>query len=384
MGKLIMNGVPYGGGDVEANPSGTATDTLTKLGIEGTVYEIQGGGGAGGSSVYSEKVLWENASGVAQTTVVLNDSILKYDLMCIVSSTNSDRSYKNQQIIPVSQIDKSGIEHNGVVNLGGNVANNVVITYVDETHLNLSSWGSSNPIYYYKIVGLKLGTLSPIIYSTEEREIGVWTDNKPLYQKTWIETIPNASGFASFTNNPITNLDKVISTEYSVRYKGQQGETPWYTSASVYYDSMDTTGFSFYFNGTYLAGNYIVFTAKYTKTTDTAGSGEYNTLGIPNVHYDGNEKVIGTWFGETLYQQCIDLSSITISAGSTVTVATIQGINLKKALGTLTETDDTTYAIPDGGLRVKQYGDDIKLTAMGGSSWVVAIGKLIIEYTKTT
>ena len=99
---------------------------------------------------------------------------------------------------------------------------------------------------------------------------------------------------------------------------------------------------------------------------------------------DSNEKVIGTWFGEMLYQQCIDLSSITISAGSTVTVATIQGINLKMALGTLTETDGTTYAIPDGGLRVKQYGDDIKLTAMSGSSWVIVIGKLIIEYTKTS
>ena len=71
---------------------------------------------------------------------------------------------------------------------------------------------------------------------------------------------------------------------------------------------------------------------------------------------DSNEKVIGTWFGEMLYQQCIDLSSITISAGSTVTVATIQGINLKMALGTLTETDGTTYAIPDyDGVRFGEY-----------------------------
>lgn len=39
------NAEDSGGSEVEANPSGTATDTLTKLGIDGTVYEIQGGGG---------------------------------------------------------------------------------------------------------------------------------------------------------------------------------------------------------------------------------------------------------------------------------------------------------------------------------------------------
>lgn len=34
-----------GGSEVEANPSGTATDTLTKLGIDGTIYGIEGSGG---------------------------------------------------------------------------------------------------------------------------------------------------------------------------------------------------------------------------------------------------------------------------------------------------------------------------------------------------
>lgn len=43
------NAEESGGSDVEANPSGTPTDTLTKLGINGTIYGFQGGGG--GSSV---------------------------------------------------------------------------------------------------------------------------------------------------------------------------------------------------------------------------------------------------------------------------------------------------------------------------------------------
>ena len=46
--------------------------------------------------------------------------------------------------------------------------------------------GNSNNTY--QIYGIQTGTthskFQPVIYSTEEREIGVWTDRKPLYQKT--------------------------------------------------------------------------------------------------------------------------------------------------------------------------------------------------------
>ena len=41
-GAWVKNGT-----EVEANPSGTATDTLTKLGIDGTIFGIAGGGGGG-------------------------------------------------------------------------------------------------------------------------------------------------------------------------------------------------------------------------------------------------------------------------------------------------------------------------------------------------
>ena len=41
MGLISYKGVLYGGGsDVVANPQDSATDTLTKVGIDGTVYEV--------------------------------------------------------------------------------------------------------------------------------------------------------------------------------------------------------------------------------------------------------------------------------------------------------------------------------------------------------
>lgn len=41
----IPRGEPTSGHDVEANPSGAATGDLTKLGIDGTIYNVAGGGG---------------------------------------------------------------------------------------------------------------------------------------------------------------------------------------------------------------------------------------------------------------------------------------------------------------------------------------------------
>lgn len=41
MGVIMHKGIAYGGGsNVEANPTGSATDDLSKLGIDGTVYDI--------------------------------------------------------------------------------------------------------------------------------------------------------------------------------------------------------------------------------------------------------------------------------------------------------------------------------------------------------
>ena len=46
MGSIMKNGIAYGGGgtDVVANPSGTATDTLEKLKVGSTIYDLAGGG----------------------------------------------------------------------------------------------------------------------------------------------------------------------------------------------------------------------------------------------------------------------------------------------------------------------------------------------------
>lgn len=78
-----------GGTDVEANPSATATDTLNKIGIDGTVYGIVGGGGSGNvDDVYvnGESVL--DANHIAQIKSYKEVTQSQYD--ALPSSKTSD------------------------------------------------------------------------------------------------------------------------------------------------------------------------------------------------------------------------------------------------------------------------------------------------------
>lgn len=167
---------------------------------------------------------------------------------------------------------------------------------------------------------------TPIIYSEQEREVGVWVNNKPLYVKSWVETIPNTSGIYAFSA-PISDLDIVCHTEYTIRHDGEVGYAPWYNNASILFAGQGSTGFEYYFASGYFAGEQLVHTAYYTKTTDIAGSGKYNTLGVPTEHYSENEQVVGTWTnGKPLYQKTftqqltgttgsIDITSLNVATG---------------------------------------------------------------------
>lgn len=73
VGTLTIDGVSHSlyCTEVEANPAGTATANLTKLGIGGTVYSITGSGG-GSSHTYSttEQIVgtWIDGSDIFETT----------------------------------------------------------------------------------------------------------------------------------------------------------------------------------------------------------------------------------------------------------------------------------------------------------------------------
>lgn len=143
----------------------------------------------------------------------------------------------------------------------------------------------------------------PVIYSEDEREIGVWTDGKPLYQKTVVSPsgVDISVSSSSWTNTGIDvsslNIEKIISS-FGLSTDGT------YQGTILAYVENDNLMVQTTRNNN---GWVVSFTIQYTKTTDTAGSGTWTPQGVPAVHYSTDEQVIGTWIdGSTLYQKTIE------------------------------------------------------------------------------
>ena len=141
----------------------------------------------------------------------------------------------------------------------------------------------------------------PIIYSENEREIGVWIDGKPLYQKVWIfdPYISIGTSFSTTSNINSTDINDVIYVyslhEDGTGYCDMMADPTMTNHTELGLKASDTH-------------NITRLILQYTKISDAAGSGTWTPQGVPTVHYDSNEKVIGTWFGETLYEKSYELT----------------------------------------------------------------------------
>ena len=81
----------------------------------------------------------------------------------------------------------NGIDYMGGGGGGGN-ANEEVLTWAEYCALTPEEKANGTTYYITDINGEGKDGFQPVIYSTEEREIGVWTDGKPLYQKSFTGT----------------------------------------------------------------------------------------------------------------------------------------------------------------------------------------------------
>lgn len=178
---------------------------------------------------------------------------------------------------------------------GGN-ANVIRLTQAEYDALPPSKLTDNN-VYMITDVNGDGSQFQPVIYSEDEREIGVWVDGKPLYQKT-----------VDFSSNPIeleenqwidTPLSSIgIENIVDVKASTADGSTISWLGANrastyVRLESIRSTNITI-----------TNFTIQYTKTTDTAGSGTWTPQGVPAVHYSTDEQVVGTWIdGSTVYEK---------------------------------------------------------------------------------
>lgn len=145
----------------------------------------------------------------------------------------------------------------------------------------------------------------PRIYSLQEREIGVWIDGKPLYEKT-ISYTPTSTISTNTVIGTIQNAEKMMFVSaFAYNSSANRGVMLAYAG--------DSTGDSISFNNgaiTLVINNdswnsswTIYVTAQYTKTTDTAGQGIWAGNGAMAHHYSENEQIVGTGTnGKPIYE----------------------------------------------------------------------------------
>lgn len=156
----------------------------------------------------------------------------------------------------------------------------------------------------------------PVIYSDEEREIGVYTDGKPLYEKTiYSATVTDATEVA----HNIANIDKVAEVKCNILRYGTWNSGNFIFENNNHF-SVVVSKTTYFCACTPATGVYnnLYLTIRYTKTTDTAGSGQWTPQGVPAVHYESTEHIVGTWVdGSTIYEQTV-LSTTYIGSSATV------------------------------------------------------------------
>lgn len=170
------------------------------------------------------------------------------------------------------------------------------------------------------IYGLPGGyTYLPVIYSEQEHEVGVWTDGKPLYQKSIHFSSPVTVakyGTAGTTIVTIANIEQIVSSTYSTFQNGSSNEEK---SLMFWIENNDIKA-SDMFSHQYYNSQFTDFTFQYTKTTDQPGSGTWTPDGEYAHHYSTSEKIVGTWIdGSTIYEVTLNVGAI--SAGQDKRVA---------------------------------------------------------------
>lgn len=249
-----------------------------------------------------------------------------------------------------------------------------------------SNPSSSAYIVYGLLQGSNITFLSEYAsacYDTNEREVGCWVDGKPLYQKTYsgLSISCPSQGVWYSTGQNYGDIENIVFCEiidqYGQRISGSAGymsQTPKPIALNLALD------------------NRVVkaFTLQYTKTTDTAGSGQFAPTGLPTHHYSTNEQIVGTWIdGKPIYE--ITLNP-TVAVGSN-TVA--HGIaNLKECISIKGKCkfDNGSDVLPLPYVSTNIYYM-IALGNVNATNYLIDVGSyfgsiqdcyVTIQYTKTT
>lgn len=173
---------------------------------------------------------------------------------------------------------------------------------------------SDGILYAIKDGGQAVDGFPPLIYSDEEREVGVWRDGKTIYQKAFV--FSNSLIISNTAWTSIGILASSINAESYIRCFAL-------SETGTLLDAMNVATIDSYIaltswrNGDTIAVKTVVI--QYTKTTDTPGSGTWTIQGALAHHYSTEEHIIGTWIdGKPLYEKTVYCGDFTGSGNKEI------------------------------------------------------------------
>lgn len=257
-----------GGTSVVPNPQGSPTDTLETIEIDGTVYDIAGSGGGGGSA-YEETTLW---SGSDSATMQLSESFENYDaIMLVGKNTYNNVDYSISGIWLTSYL-KAHI--NDGMRFG--LANDSWYVYFSITNDTTFVRQDQYSVYISEIKGLKFGSGTGGAGGGLERTL-LWdyvTDNNNvipygLYTETLHDDIDNYDFIVA----------EIVSASGDLSASGWEGTNLW----TIDVNALNNTEVQNYLNYTSFgerSSRFYIKDTTFQKTTDNQG----NTNGLVRVY----------------------------------------------------------------------------------------------------
>lgn len=243
-------------------------------------------------------------------------------------------------------------------------------------------------------------------YSTDEKVIGRWADNKPLYQRTLFISssytsevvIPNTgtgvsvSGITDvFVSDIKPTLDKIINIQMDTNNRYYSGSSfhhsyPFrFNKDNGYVATVDNYNVGYQENIALYPGTSLTF--KYTKSTDSA----VTTTEQKPTHYSTDEQVVGTWIdGKPVYQKVIQINGLNITDYAGIDLSTYI-----PNIGDVVEEDHTYYHnnmwahdyyyIDSNRKSINVYilNGELKAEVIAKGAAVTKV-RFIIKYTKAT
>lgn len=387
--------------------------------------EMGSGGGSGGHTIYDKDgnaLTQESGLQFTGAVSVSDDSVngrtvvditggfangvfIDTDNVITSGTYNQNLSYTATQdcfmyvVVATSQGTSSSITIDGQQIYGkysdsGMQANSILCPIKKGQTIVVSA--TQNASVDYIVYGLQSGSSGmiylPTIYSEEERQVGVWKDGRPLYQ---ITLNPSVSVGDNTIAHNIANLRECVSIFGECKYNNLTEYLPLpYTSKNIRFaislGNVTSTTFLIGVGDGFSSIQDCFVTLQYTKTTDTAGSGDWTPSGARAVHYSTNEQVIGTWIdGKPLYEKTISFGSLPNNTQKDVAhgisdvdlIVKCEGIAYNSSYKSISvpysNVDSLTYQLQ---LEVSRTNVSIK-TKIDFTGY---IGYITLQYTKTT